>query len=265
MPKGFSSLLRSLSPDSTLRRELDHFKQLGIIQQDIEHLSKLFDISLARTAFVRAVGSKTTAWNELMDTLRSGLDAMRATDQRVHPGFPTVLDLLGLWLDRYQLNVPWVGGWARVGIACLSLQKHDDRKVDRLLGYGTPFLPSPDYTQLLTLISAGDLYDDEWKMYEPPPNPLGETYQEFAERMKESWQLRVDAIDGQLPSKRKFDEHAEWTARFHVGRESADAIWATTDLADRRSVPKQIESFAALIELPLRERPVISTGISKYL
>ena len=98
------------------------------------------------------------------------------------------------------------------------------------------------------------------------PHP-GESEKAFVARMRTAYREHRDKYEelGLVHTKRKLTRDAQITARFQVGRESIIEIASTLDVDDRRTIPKAIEAFATLIELPLREKPSLPSGISKYL
>jgi hypothetical protein len=86
-----------------------------------------------------------------------------------------------------------------------------------------------------------------------PPNPLFETRENFLSRMRRSWRLRADQLQGTKPAKRKIEMHAQWFIRFQVNEEPIEKIWDPgTDDVDLSTIRKALESFSTLIDLPLR-------------
>ena len=250
--------LSKIHPNSSLAAFLVRLRTNGIVSQDLDTLSDLFAIGFGRRAFVRALAATTSAWEEFTTTCLARWNPSCGVD-----------DAVGPWLHKRQLDVPWFREWARSALVIVGRQKELADKaaefpaksgkrgqrelLDHILDVERCG-PQPNYEYVLDLLGDGDVFD-EWRLFESPPNPLVETSTQFQSRMKESWQLRVDAIHGSPVLKRKLDEHAEWTARFHVGRQPPFRIAARLGIDNRDTVPKGIESFARLVELPLRKKP----------
>jgi hypothetical protein len=114
--------------------------------------------------------------------------------------------------------------------------------------------PEPD---MLAVIAANDRVQDAlggWSADEHPPDPITETKGAFLRRMDRAYALRESWLGSSGPSRRALSQHAEWFARWQVGRETVGEILHRYPDSDPSNVLKARESFSDLIELPARKQ-----------
>jgi hypothetical protein len=168
---------------------------------------------------------------------------------------PAQTALIDAWLFSKHLDVPWMREWATRAVVLASEYLHSQR----VKSFGLDAIltdkrgqPEPAYDRTLIATYGSDVFD-EWRDDELPPQ-LGETWNAFRDRMKQSYKRRVDVVGGRLTTKRKlgeqFAQHSSWLARIHVSREPLTAILHDDPDLERSTVLKALKSFRALIELP---------------
>jgi hypothetical protein len=166
------------------------------------------------------------------------------------------------WLQAFNLHVPWMQEWAGRAIGLLSdwfdVHGTDDPHISigDLITSGAEEdgcgFPQPYIAHAVSRLEGGKFFEEWDDVYEPPPNPIHETREDFLSRMEVAWERRGKTIDGG-PTKRKARLHAEWFVRVRVGGETLEQILEENpEGGNPRTIELALERFSAIIDLPRR-------------
>lgn len=231
----------------------------------LDTLPWLIDLGLSRHAFLLAVADHTPAWAELVSACRE----LAASDMDVHsneqeneegPWLTPQQTLVGkLWLRAHHLDVPWMQEWTWRAMYLLRfLIRHFGSEVitiDSVLHAEEGGFPVPDPYDVADASRAF-----EWKDSEPPPSPHLESLEVFLDRMRESFRSREQALkDDGLTARRSTAKHAEWFARFQVGKERVAHIIKRADVT-RQAFDEAVPRFSERIALPMRRSGTVSVS-----
>ena len=245
------------------------------------------DLAIGRREFTLVLGRCTRAGDDLFARAEK---AASGYEVGCDAGWFTTLscNVANAWTERWRLGTSWLHGWASgVALMIVAAESSERGAVSLPFGLGIPLPdhvnlpfksihevdgliePYPSMAQVLddVLGNEADVFWD-WQEDEFPPLSRPESWQQFMSRMDRAFRRRERLViaAGLQPQKRMMRKHAEWTARFQVCEESELDIAARFGIDNRDTVPKAIDAFARLIDLPLCKKPSRSfaSGISKY-